>query len=51
MVDSHAHDSTYESEVLQMMLIAKTRIRIDLKSVVVTGGKGEGGGVERLTNQ
>ena len=43
MVDSHSHDSTYEPEVLQMMLIAKTRVGIDLKGVVVTAGRGREG--------
>ena len=46
MVDSHSHDSTYEPEVLQMMLIAKTGVGIDLKGVVVTAGRGREGGRE-----
>ena len=39
MVDSHAHDSTYEPEILQMMLIAESGVGVDLKGVVVTGSR------------
>ena len=55
MVDSHAHDTTYEPEVLQMMLIAETRVRVDLEGVVITGERererereAEGGGGEHI---
>ena len=41
MIDGHAHDSTYEPEVLQMMFITEARVWVDLESVVVTGGRGE----------
>ena len=35
VIDSHPHDTTDEPKVLQMMLVAKARVRIDLKCVVV----------------
>lgn len=35
VIDSHPHDTTDKPEVLQMMLVAEARVRIDLKSVVV----------------
>ena len=48
MVYRHGKDSTNETKVVKMMLIAKTRVWIYLKCVVVTeeeGGEGgEGGG-------
>ena len=36
VVDSHGKDAADEAEVFQMMLIAKARLRIDLKRVVIT---------------
>ena len=35
VIDGHPHNTTDEPEVLQMMLIAEARVRIDLKCVVV----------------
>lgn len=35
VIDSHPHDATDEPKVLQMMLVAEARVRVDLKCVVV----------------
>ena len=37
MIDGHGKYSANETKVLQMILIAKSRLWVDLQSVVVTG--------------
>ena len=49
MIDGHAHDSTYEPKVLQMVLITEARVWVDLERVVVTGGR-EGGERDHIVN-
>ena len=41
MVDGHCEDPTHKPEVLQVMLIALARVRVDLQRVVITRERGE----------
>ena len=38
VVDGHPTDTPNEPEVTEVVLVALTRVRVDLKNVVVTGG-------------
>ena len=53
VVDCHGQDSANEAEVLEMVLVAEPRVRVDLEGVVVTGGvlKQTVVGVEHLVGE
>lgn len=41
MVNSHSSHTTYKLEIRQMILIAKSRVGIDLQSIVISEVEGE----------
>lgn len=41
MVNSHSSHTTYKLEIREMILIAKSRVRIDLQSIVISEVEGE----------
>lgn len=44
MVNSHSSHTTYKLEIREMIFIAKTRVRIDLQSIVISEELKEGTG-------
>ena len=50
MIDSHGQDAPNEPEIIQVILVAEARLRVDLEGIVITGtGAGNKAGVSPLS--